>query len=91
MSVLFEEGCEFPPEIKSVEDIYERFLVFRSLRRGSNTRALNQNVSVNNIDMVNRWKTIEAAKGSKPYQPMHQHYAKISELKAPFLRYTSAM
>lgn len=91
LSWLFEERFEFPAEIKSVEDIYERFSVFRSLRRGSNTRALNQNISANDIDVVNRWKTVETAKGSKPHRSMRQHYAEISDLKAPFLRYTAAM
>jgi len=88
LGVLFEERIEFPSEIKSAEDIYERFSVYRSLRRGSNTRALNQDVLANDIDVVNRWKSVEAAKGSKPSRPMRQHYAEMSDLRAPFLRYT---
>ena len=48
-----EKGNEFPPEIKSVEDVIERYSVFRSLRRGSDTRAINMKVSVNDIDVVN--------------------------------------
>ena len=88
---LFQEKHDFPLEIKTEEDIGERFSVFRSLRRASDTRALNQNVTTNNIDVVNRWKTLEAAQGKKPRRAMRQHYTEFSLLKEPFLRYTSAM
>ena len=88
---LFLKGSEFPLEIKSEEDIEDRFSVFRSLRRASDTRALNQNVTSNDIDIVNRWKTVEAAKGKKPGRSMRQHYAEFALLKEPFLRCTSAI
>ena len=88
---LFDDGVNFPLEIKTSEDIYERFSAFRSLRRASNTRALNMNVSASDIDVINRWKTVEAAKGKKPNRLMRQYYAEVSELKNPFLRYTKAM
>jgi len=88
---LFRDNSEFPLEIKNEEEIEDRYSVFRSLRRASDTRALNQNVSSNDIDVVNRWKTLEAAKGKKPGRSMRQHYAEFSLLKEPFLRYTSSM
>ena len=50
---LFLKGSEFPLEIKSEEDFEDRFSVCRSLRRASDTRALNQNVISNDIDIVN--------------------------------------
>lgn len=88
---LFEEGVEFPAEISSVEDVAERFSVYRSLRRASDTRALEMKVSEADIDVVNRWKAVEASKGSRPGRSMRQHYAEVSHLKLPFLRYTKAM
>lgn len=88
---LWEKGAEFPQEIKGEDDISERFSVFRSLRRGSNTRALNANVSQNDIDVINRWKSVESAEGKKPARTMRQHYTETTLLKAPFLRYTAAM
>ena len=88
---LWEKGAEFPQEIKGEDDISERFSVFHSLRRGSNTRALNANVSQNDIDVINRWKSVESAEGKKPARTMRQHYAETTLLKAPFLRYTAAM
>ena len=88
---LFDNSVNFPLEIKTLEDIYKRFLAFHLLRRVSNTRALNMNVSALDIDVINQWKTMEAAKGKKPNHPMRQHYAEVSKLKIPFLRYTTAM
>jgi len=91
LTEMFEEGFVFPQEIKTAEDIYERFSVFRSLRRASATRAIEQNVSSSDVDVVNRWKSTEASKGKRPNRPMRQHYAEFSELTQPFLRYTMAM
>ena len=88
---LHERGESFHREIKSVDDIMERFSVFRSLRRASTTRAMNQNVSSNDIDTINRWKAVEVSKGKRSGGPMRQHYAEFSLLKVPFLRYTHAM
>lgn len=53
---LFRKKHEFPLEIKNEEDIEDRFLAFHSLRRASGARALNQNVTTNDINLVNRWK-----------------------------------
>ena len=88
---LHDEGMVFPVEIKDAEDISERFSVYRSLRRASDTRAMNMKVSANDIDVVNRWKRIEGAKGRKAAGPMRQHYAELSLLVQPFIRYTKAM
>ena len=88
---MYEEGVIFHPEIKGTEDITERFSVFRSLRRASDTRALNMKVSETDIDVVNRWKRVEGGKGRKTLGSMRQHYAEFTYLVEPFLRYTNAM
>ena len=82
---MLENKQEFPFEIQSDDDICERFLVYCLLRRGSTTRAINQGVSQNDIDVMNRWKAVESAKGKKPAREMRQHYAEVNLLKAPFL------
>ena len=43
------------------------------------------------IDIVNRWRSVEAAKGKGPNLPMKRHYDDIQILLEPFLRYTKAM
>jgi hypothetical protein len=82
----------FPSNIKTNKDeIGNCYQVFRSLRRSSDTRAIEKNISRNDIDTVNRWHGTEQAMGSRPYRPMYQHYAQVDLLIKPFLRYTSAM
>lgn len=81
----------FPASVNTKEDIGNGYSVFRSLRRSSDTRALEMNVSHNDITLVNRWSTIERAQGNKASLPMYQHYAQVELLMAPFKRYTSAM
>jgi hypothetical protein len=48
-------------------------------------------VADKDIDVVNRWKSVEKAKGTRPSRPMRQHYAQLSLLIEPFLCYTKAM
>eukprot|EP00978_Attheya_sp_CCMP212_P047631 scaffold422659_cov59-Attheya_sp.AAC.3 len=43
------------------------------------------------MDVVNRWKGVERTKGARPSCPMRHHYAELSLLIQPFLRYTRAM
>ena len=88
---LFEAGVKFPTEISSIEDIEDRFSIYRSLRRASDTRAIEMKVAEADIDVVNRWKAVEMAKGARPSRSMRQHYAEVENLKLPFLRYTKAM
>jgi hypothetical protein len=89
---LFESERDlFPKGIGSKDDLQKMFQAFRSFRRTSDTRALNQKVDKIDIEIVNRWHTIDQAKGSRGSMPMHQHYAQVSQLLEPYLRYTGAM
>ena len=85
LGLLFEKGENFLIEISSVEEIRET-----CLWRTSDTRVIEMNVSVLDIDIVNQWKSIELAKGCKPSRAMRQHYVEAVNLKALFLRYTKA-
>ena len=81
----------FPATIKSKEDLRKSYHFFRSFRRASDTRALEMKVSTDDINIVNRWSTVEKLEGRRMNQDMHYYYADIALLEAPFLRYTSAM
>jgi hypothetical protein len=82
----------FPSHIRANRDeIGTSYQVFRSLRRASDTRALEQNVSKTDIELINRWHNIEKSQGNRPQRPMHQHYAQVDLLLKPYLRYTRAM
>jgi hypothetical protein len=82
----------FPTNIRNNKDeIGSAYQVFRSLRRSSDTRAVENNVSRNDIDTVNRWHGTEQALGNRPHRSMYQHYAQVDLLTRPYLRYTKAM
>jgi hypothetical protein len=89
---LFDSQRElFPPSISSKEILRQRVQVYRTLRRTSDTRAIEKKVNQTDIDVVNRWKSVERADGNRPNRPMRQHYAELELLLEPFLRYTRAM
>jgi hypothetical protein len=89
---LFDSHRElFPPSISSKEILRQRVQVYRTLRRTSDTRAIEKKVRQTDIDVVNRWKAVESADGNRPNRPMRQHYAELELLIGPFLRYTWAM
>ena len=80
----------FPKTIKSVDELRSSYQVYRSLRRSSDTRALEMKIDGEDIDIVNRWVEVEGAKGRRPSRAMKHHYADVTLLLKPFLRYTSA-
>ena len=81
----------FPPKVHNIGEIKEKFHIYRSLRRSSDSRALDKQVATNDINLVNRWAETERSKGSRPAREMKYHYADISLILQPFLRYTGAM
>jgi hypothetical protein len=81
----------FPPSIVTKEDIPSSYHAFRTFCRSSATRALNQGVSRDDIDLVNRWHQVEKADGNRPSFDMRHHYAQYELLVETFLRYTSTM
>ena len=89
---LFESRRElFPPRASSLDEVRKIYHVYRSLRRSSDSRALDMQVPGEDIDVVNRWEGVEAAKGKRPNRTMKQHYADILMMEKPFKRYTWAM
>jgi hypothetical protein len=90
---IFDESPSmFPVTVRNNRDeIGGSYQVFRSLRRSSDTRAVEKDVSRNDIETVNRWHGLERAQGGRPLRPMYQHYIQSDLLVKPYLRYTKAM
>jgi len=72
-------------------DVVEEYAVGRSFRRGSNTQAINQKVDERDIDLNNRWRRFEAARGRQPRLQMQQHYADVMQMLPALLRYSAAL
>lgn len=81
----------FGRDISDAGDLVDKFNVFRSFRRGSESRAVAMRVSEADRYVVNRWKKKEAAGTGKVSHAIDQHYVDINMVKDSFLRYTSAM
>jgi len=86
-----EQNDSFPANVTSKDIIRERYQCFRSFRKASDTRALEMKVAKNDVEIVNRWRTVEEARGRRPNRPMRHHYAQFDLLLDPFIRYTSMM
>ena len=55
-------------------DVYEKFGIYRSFRRGATCMATDQNVSELSITLVNRWRKFENGRGRVPNMGMMEHY-----------------
>jgi hypothetical protein len=75
---LAEVQFRQPDLIPVTVDIPEDYGIARSFRRGSDSEALSQGVSQTDIDAMNRWRTVEKAKGRCPaFGSMQEHYADV--------------
>jgi hypothetical protein len=81
----------FGYDVKSVSDLPDKYNVFRSFRRGSESRAVAMKVSEADRYVVNRWKRKEAAGSNRVGHSIDQHYVDVTLVNDAFLRYTAAM
>lgn len=81
----------FGYDIQSSADLTEKFNVFRSFRRGSESRAVAMKVSESDRYVVNRWKRKETAGSGRVGHSIDQHYVDVALVNESFLRYTAAM
>jgi hypothetical protein len=79
-----------PDLIKLDVDIESDFGIFRSLRRGSVSRAREMRVSEPDIDLHNRWRTVEST-GNRPRPKMRDYYLEEVQLKEARLVYSLAL
>ena len=76
-----------PPEV----DVYEDYGISRSFRRGSTTEARNQGVAEADINLINRWRSVESAAGRRPNLVMQDSYSDIILMIPSLLRYPQAL
>ena len=68
-----------------------RYGISRTFRKTSETRARRARIPKEQVEVVNRWKTIERAKGRRPNLAMVDHYANAKELGTLTWRYSYAL
>ena len=72
-------------------DVREKYGIYRSLRKDSNTEAVNQGVNQDAIDLNNRWRKVENTKGRRPTMGIRQHYTEVKLALKTLLRYSGAL
>ena len=91
LSDIYEDNPKlFGLDISEVGDLADKFNVFRSFRRGSESRAVAMKVSEADRYVVNRWKKKESAGTGKVSHAIDQHYVNVTMVKESFLRYTTS-
>lgn len=81
---------ENSPIAKNI-NVYEDYGVSRSFRRGSTSEARIRGVDDREVDLINRWRNHENAKGRKPRRAMRDHYSDIEILVPGLLAYSLAL
>jgi hypothetical protein len=80
-----------PGIIPSDVDVYEDFGVSRSFRRGATSMARVRGVSDKYVELINRWRSFEDAKGRRPTMSMQDHYSDIQILLPELLKFSRAL
>ena len=81
----------FAINIKKSEDVSDKYHVFRSFRRESESRAVAMNVSPSDRYAVDRWRQKEWAGASRwVNHTIDQYYKDVVLAPDSFLRYTKA-
>ncbi len=72
-----EEDQKLVPSAVEMSD----FSLWRSLRRGAVLETTTHKVDVQVIELINRWRKKEAARGSEAGLPMRQVYTQVGSLR----------
>jgi hypothetical protein len=76
-----------PPDVDCLED----FGISRSFRRGATSTARTRGVSDKHVDLINRWRKFEDARGRRPTLAMHDHYSDIDILVPELIMFSQAL
>ena len=79
------------PELFSLAEDLSRFGVSRTYRKSSESRARRAGIRMEDCKVMNRWKSIEQAKGKRPRQAMVDHYSDARALASLTWRYSYAL
>jgi hypothetical protein len=81
---------KYPKVIPASMEIQD-FGLWRSGRRGATTEATHNLVDEKIIELINRWRKREAAKGTEAGLPMRQVYTQVSNLLGTVLQFSQGL
>lgn len=88
---LLEIQASNPEAVAPDVDLPEQFGISRSFRRGATSVARARGVDDRQVQLINRWRTVESARGRKPSLPMHEHYSDISILIPEMVKFSKGL
>jgi hypothetical protein len=71
--------------------VLEDFGLSRSFRRGATSEAYARGIDRDDVDLTNRLKTFEGAKGKRPRMAMRDHYSDIQLLIPALIRFSEGL
>jgi hypothetical protein len=77
-----------PDVIPADVQVLDEYGLSRSFRRGATSEARARGVRSEDVDLVNRWRTFEGAKGHRPRLTMRDHYSDIRLMIPALLRFS---
>lgn len=86
-SIQVDRPDLIPPSVK----VSEEYGTSRSLRRGSTSQAMNQDVPEADVERNNRWRGTERSKGRKVARRMLNHYADVRLIIKRLLKYSAML
>ncbi len=72
-------------------DVYEKFGIYRSFRRGATGTAADQDISEFTIRLMNRWRSFERARGGNPNMGMLDHYLENRSVLRKILSFSKCL
>jgi len=82
MERLLRVQATIPGAISPEVDIYEQFSVSRSFWRGATSAARTRGVGDRVVELINRWRRFEGARGKHPLLPMREHYSDVAIVRS---------
>jgi hypothetical protein len=77
------------PELISADtQVLEEYGISRSFRRGATSEARARGTNGDDIDLTNRWRNFEGARGRRPRLSMRDHYSDIRLLIPALIRFS---
>ena len=88
---LLQEARDKNPKLLPAAVDIEDFSLWRSPRRGAVLETTNQDVSEKVIELINRWRKKEGAKGAEPGLAMRQVYTQVRSALPIMMVYSQAL
>jgi hypothetical protein len=80
-----------PDIIPAEVQVLEEYGLSRSFRRGATSEARARGIDPTDIDLTNRWRTFEEAKGRRPRMTMRDHYSDIRLLVPALIKFSEGL